>query len=162
MTLLAYESPDRVNKLVNVSGGGTATRPLQNMVEFKVPTADQIRDAFKQRYPEGTVDVEELAAPYIKKTQLPEHGEAFGAVMRHMTNPMTRQRYNTLRRMSHIKAPTLVLWGRNDPVNNIEMGEATAKAIPGAKLIVYDNTGHGVPTERPEEFNRDVAAFLTS
>src|SRR5689334_24719804 len=39
VTLLAYESPDRVNKLVNVDGGGTATRPLQNMVAFKVPTA---------------------------------------------------------------------------------------------------------------------------
>ena len=53
VTLLAYESPDRVNKLVNVDGGGTATRPLQNMVEFKVPSAEQISNAMAHRFPEG-------------------------------------------------------------------------------------------------------------
>jgi pimeloyl-ACP methyl ester carboxylesterase len=162
VTLLSYESPDRINKVVNVAGGGTATRPLQNMVDFKVPTPEQIRQAFAQRYPDGSVDIEEMAAPYIEKTQLPGHGEAFAKVMKHMTNPMTRQRYNTLRRLPFIKVPTLVVWGRNDPVNALELGEATAKGIPGAKFIVYDETGHGVPSERPQEFNRDVLAFLTS
>jgi pimeloyl-ACP methyl ester carboxylesterase len=162
VTLMAYESPERVNKLVNVDGGGTATRPLQNMVEFKVPTPEQIRDTMAHGYPPGTVDVEEMSAPYIKKRDLPGHGEAFAKVMKHMTNPTTRQRYNTLRRMPHIKAPTLVLWGRDDKTNALEMGEETAHLIPGAKLIVYDNTGHGVPMEQAEAFNRDVLAFLTS
>ena len=40
-TLMGYESPDRINKLVLVAAGGTATRPLQNMVEFKVPTTER-------------------------------------------------------------------------------------------------------------------------
>ena len=30
LTLLCYESPNRVRKAVNVAGGGAATRPLQN------------------------------------------------------------------------------------------------------------------------------------
>ena len=162
VTLLAYESPDRVNKLVNVSGGGTATRPLQNMVEFTVPSPEQIREMIANRYPSGTVDTDEMAAPYIKKRDLPGHDQAFAKVMRHMTNPTTRQRYNTLRRMPFIKAPTVVIWGRDDKTNALEMGEETAQAIPGAKLIVYDNTGHGVPTERAEDFNRDALAFLSS
>jgi pimeloyl-ACP methyl ester carboxylesterase len=162
VTLLAYESPDRVNKLVNVAGGGTATRPLQNMVEFKVPSLEAITQSFDQRFPNGEVDVDEIAAPYIEKTKLEGHGEAFAKVMRHMTNPITRQRYNTLRRLSHIKAPTLVIWGRNDETNALEMGEATANGIPGAKLIVYDNVGHMVPQQRASDFNRDVLAFLTS
>ena len=34
--------------------------------------------------------------------------------MRHMTNPLTRQRYNTLRRLPFITVPTLVIWGRDD------------------------------------------------
>lgn len=162
VTLLAYESPERVNKLVNVAGGGTATRPLQNMVEFKIPTPEAIRDAFVHRFPAGSVDIEETAAPYIRKRDLPGHGEAFAAVMRHMTNPMTRQRYNTLRRLPHIKAPTLVVWGRDDETNALEMGEQTAKGIPGAKLLVYDGVGHMVPQQKSEDFNRDVLAFLTS
>ena len=164
VTLLSYESPERVNKVVNVAGGGTATRPLASMVEFKVPTEQQIRDAFAHRFPEGRIDaalMEELVKPYIAKTAMAEHGEAFGNVMKHMTNPMTRTRYNTLRRMPFITAPTLVVWGRDDKTNALELGEATHAAIKGSELIVYDNCGHGVPQEKPDEFNRDVLAFLT-
>lgn len=165
VTLLSYESPDRVNKCVNVAGGGTATRPLQNMVEFKVPSEQQIRDAFAHRFPEGRIDasqMEELVKPYIQKTALPEHGEAFGNVMKHMTNPMTRVRYNTLRRLPLIKVPTLIVWGRDDKTNALELGEQTHAGIKGSKFIVYDNCGHGVPQEKPDEFNRDVLAFLSS
>lgn len=160
VTLLAYESPDRVNKLVNVAGGGTATRPLQNMVEFKVPSPQQIKDQLAHRFPEGTVNVDEIAATFIKKGEDPEQGEAFGKVMKHMTNPMTRQRYNTLRRMPFIKAPTLVLWGDKDETNDVSMGKETASKIPGAKLVIFENTGHMLPQQQPERFNKEVLAFL--
>jgi pimeloyl-ACP methyl ester carboxylesterase len=83
--------------------------------------------------------------------------------MKHMTNPTTRQRYNTLRRLPHIRVPTLVLWGRNDPVNALEeTGIPTGNGIPNAKFLVYDNTGHGVPVEQPDRFANDVLSFLTS
>ena len=82
--------------------------------------------------------------------------------MKHMTDPITRPRYNTLRRLGKIKAPTLVIWGRDDKTNDVEMGEATAAGIPGSKLIIFEDTGHGVPTERPDEFNKAVLDFFTS
>ena len=73
---------------------------------------------------------------------------------------MTRPRYNTLRRMPLIKAPTLVFWGRDDATNNISMGEATAANIPGAKLVVFEETGHMLPQQQSERFNEEVLAFL--
>ncbi len=160
VTLLAYESPQRVNKLVNVAGGGTATRPLQNMVEFKVPSEEQIREQFANRFPEGTVDLEKVVAPYIRKNSLPGHAEAFAGVMRHMTNPDTRVRYNTLRRMPHIKAPTLVCWGTDDQTNAFEMGEQTAATIPGARLVPFEGVGHMLPQQAAERFNEAVLEFL--
>jgi pimeloyl-ACP methyl ester carboxylesterase len=160
VTLLSYESPDRVNKVINVAGGGTATRPLQNMVQFQVPTPEQIRQQLEHRYAPGSVDLDEIVASVSKKNDLPGHADAFAGVMRHMTNPPTRQRYNTLRRMPFITAPTLVLWGRDDETNALEMGEATAKAIPGAKLVVFDNVGHMLPQQKPDEFNKVVLGFL--
>ncbi len=162
VTLMAYESPDRVNKVVNVAGGGTATRPLQNMVDFKVPTAEQVKEQLSHRYAPGRVNVDELAETFIKKAELPGHGEAFGKVMKHMTNNPTRVKYNTIRRMKYIKAPTLVVWGRDDETNALELGEDTAKNIPGAKLVVFDNVGHMVPQQKPDEFNKLVSDFLTA
>jgi pimeloyl-ACP methyl ester carboxylesterase len=163
LTLLSYESPNRLRRAVNVAGGGAAARPLQNMVEFKVPAPEQIRQHYTRlaNASGGLLDVEALAAPYIAKRDLPGHAEAFAKVMRHMTNPITRQRYNTLCRLPLITVPTLVIWGRNDPVNSLEeVGLPTANGIPNAKLLVYEDTGHSVPWEQPQRFSRDVLDFL--
>ena len=126
---------------------------------------EQIREHYKRMAEAsggGVLDVDELAAAFIRKRDLPGHPEAFAKVMSHMTNPLTRQRYNTLRRLPHISVPTLVLWGRNDAVNALdETGVPTANGIPNAKLIVYDNTGHGVPVEQADRFASDVLEFLT-
>jgi pimeloyl-ACP methyl ester carboxylesterase len=165
LTLLCYESPHRVRKAVNVTGGGAAARPLQNMVEFKVPEPEQIRQHYARLADAsgGTLTVDELAAPFIRKRDLVGHAEAFAKVMRHMTNPITRQRYNTLRRLPLITVPTLVIWGRNDPVNSLaEVGLPTANALSNARLVVYEDTGHAVPAEQPERFHADVLEFLTS
>jgi pimeloyl-ACP methyl ester carboxylesterase len=164
LSLLSYESPNRLNRAVNVAGGGAATRPLQTMVEFKVPEPEQIREHYTRmaNASGGSLSIDELAAPFIRKRDLPGHPEAFAKVMRHMTNPVTRQRYNVLRRLPHITVPTLVIWGRDDPVNTLEeVGVPTASGIPDAKFIVYDDTGHGVPSEQPERFHRDVLEFLS-
>ena len=162
VTLLSYESPERVNKVINVAGGGTSPRPLQSMDEFKVPTEDQIREQFVHRFPEGTVEIESLVATFVKKNSLAGHGDAFAGVMRHMTNPDTRLRYNTLRRMPHIKAPTLVCWGTDDQVNDFEMGELTAATIPGAQLEKFEGIGHMLPQQAADRFNQIALKFLTS
>ena len=160
VSLLAYESPNRVDKLVLVAAGGTATRPLQNMVQFKAPSRDEIRTQMQGRYSTSDIDIEPLVARYAEKSETAFEVEAFSKIMQHMTAPLTRSRYNTLRRLPYITAPTLVVWGRDDAVNALEMGEESARLIPGAKLVVFDNTGHGVPTERPTEFNQALLEFL--
>jgi pimeloyl-ACP methyl ester carboxylesterase len=160
-TLLAYESRERVNKLVLVAAGGTATRPLANMVEWQPPSVEQVTQRVSARLAEQPPEVrEQLVQQYVAKTQDAAQTAAFAKVMRHMTNPLTRQRYNTLRRLPFITAPTLILWGRNDQVNDISMGEALHAGIKGSKLVVLEDTGHGLPQERPAEFAKELLAFL--
>jgi len=59
-----------------------------------------------------------------------------------------------------IKAPTLILWGEQDHLIPVAAGHAWAKAIPGAKLVVYPATGHLPMEEVAEESAGDVRAFL--
>jgi pimeloyl-ACP methyl ester carboxylesterase len=161
-TLLAYESPDRLNKVVLSSAGGTATRPLQNMVEFKVPTDEQIEQQLSRRTgslpPE--MDGQKLLQQYKDMAHDPAHGEAFAKVMKHMTNPMTRQRYNTLRRLAHIKVPSLILWGTADQTNDVSMGHDMHNGIKGSKMITFEGAGHGTPQERPDEWVKAVNDFF--
>jgi pimeloyl-ACP methyl ester carboxylesterase len=48
-------------------------------------------------------------------------------------------------KLRSIKCPTLVIHGRVDPLARLSGGEATAEAIPGAKLVVLDQMGHDLP-----------------
>jgi pimeloyl-ACP methyl ester carboxylesterase len=62
-------------------------------------------------------------------------------------------------RLGEIKAPTLVIGGTRDRAFNSEMFRATAKGIPGSRLILYSGRGH-IGTMMDPRFGRDVAAFL--
>jgi len=49
--------------------------------------------------------------------------------------------------ISSIKAPTLVIHGKEDPFNSVEAGEEIASTIPGAELLLVDGMGHSFPRE---------------
>jgi pimeloyl-ACP methyl ester carboxylesterase len=59
-----------------------------------------------------------------------------------------------------IKAPTLVLWGREDGLTPLAIGEAFAKDIPGAQLVVIEKCGHVPQLEKAAEFNAALLKFL--
>lgn len=70
-------------------------------------------------------------------------------------------RHGVSKRLGQIKAPTLVIHGEDDPGLVVKNGINLAQRIPGARLILYPNTGHILIIERAEEFNRDVLNFLS-
>jgi pimeloyl-ACP methyl ester carboxylesterase len=47
-------------------------------------------------------------------------------------------------RLSAVSARTLVVHGTADPLFPVEHGEALARAIPDARLLLVDGAGHGV------------------
>jgi pimeloyl-ACP methyl ester carboxylesterase len=50
-------------------------------------------------------------------------------------------------RLRKIKAPTLVIHGRDDPLVRLAGGVDTAENVPGAKLEIIDGMGHNLPRE---------------
>jgi len=59
-----------------------------------------------------------------------------------------------------IRAPTLVVAGAADPVTSPAVGEALAKAIPGAGCEVVDDAAHIPAAEQPEAVNAILGTFL--
>ena len=56
-----------------------------------------------------------------------------------------------VRRLKTIDVPTLVIWGRRDPVVPLKLGKRLARDLPNSRLIVIDRCGHTPHTERPVE-----------
>ena len=158
-SLFAYESPNRLNKLVLVASGGAMPRQLKSMVEFKPPGRDQMLQSLTATVKAEGVDLEALADYQLALTKDPARLTSYQHVLNHMNNMETRERYNTVRRFAHIAVPTLVVWGRDDQTNALEMGEMTHKGIPGSKMVVFD-CGHFIPSEASEEFNAALLDFL--
>jgi pimeloyl-ACP methyl ester carboxylesterase len=60
-----------------------------------------------------------------------------------------------------INVPTLILWGEEDKIVPITVGERLREEIPGAIWITYPKTGHLPMDEATDDFNRDLLAFLS-
>ena len=63
-------------------------------------------------------------------------------------------------RLAKITVPTLVVWGGSDEIIPLAQGRAYAQGIPGAKLSIIPECGHGPSVEKPAEFLAAVLPFI--
>ena len=149
-----------VNKLVLVGSGGTRTRTIPSMTEFQPPSAEQVRDGLKNQLHLSDEWTEAMLPECLKVMEVPNALEVYRKILKHMNNQQTRDKYGTVRRLPHVTAPTLVVWGDNDEVNALEMGQHTADLVPNSKLVVLPDTGHFAPTQKIDAFNNALLEFL--
>ena len=72
--------------------------------------------------------------------------------------PATR---TALRELEHLKPPTLIIWGRNDPLGGPEAARQVAQAIPDSRLELLD-AGHGPWLGHPDTVARLIEEFVTA
>jgi pimeloyl-ACP methyl ester carboxylesterase len=68
-------------------------------------------------------------------------------------------KFDTYDRLSQVKTPTLVLYGKRDILIPPENGSILGKAIPGAKLVSFENSAHGL-LEETEKVLHTILQFL--
>jgi pimeloyl-ACP methyl ester carboxylesterase len=59
-----------------------------------------------------------------------------------------------------LRIPTLVIHGDSDKMINVSGGKATAEAIPGAELVIFEGVGHGFPPPLWPEFASHIAKLV--
>ncbi|SAK68877.1 alpha/beta hydrolase [Caballeronia ptereochthonis] len=64
-------------------------------------------------------------------------------------------------RLNEIKAPTLVIWGRDDRFVPMDVGLRLVWGMPNADLLIFGRCGHWAHWEHAERFNDTVAKFLS-
>ena len=71
----------------------------------------------------------------------------------------TLRSWSVAGRLGEISVPTLVTCGRYDECTP-EMSAAIAGAIPGAELVIFEESAHFAQAEEPERYRQVVARFL--
>jgi len=69
-------------------------------------------------------------------------------------------RYDVRPELGRIDCPTLVLVGRHDWISPVEQAEEIARRVPGARLVVFERSGHSPQIEEPEAFLATLRTFL--
>jgi pimeloyl-ACP methyl ester carboxylesterase len=157
---LAYESPERVNKLALVANAGLNKAPPPNLVSFKAPSEEDIiaRSA-------SIADEEmraELIEARLRNARRPDAVAAYEHISEMFTDQDMRDRESLVRRLAYIKPQTLLVFGENDLVfPPLEGRELMQTRIPNNRCVILDDTGHFIPTERPAELTALLREFLS-
>lgn len=167
---LAVEHPDRVSHLITMGAvasrgpklfgaGDGPTEGLKILVEaYKNPSADTMRRlveimCFDKRFAD-----EELCRQRSEAASAqPEHLKNF---LEGLAKGGPIPQIASLEQMMGIKAPALLIHGRDDRVVHYENSLQLVTHIPNSRLVLLNRCGHWAMIEHAQEFNRLVIDFV--
>jgi pimeloyl-ACP methyl ester carboxylesterase len=174
---LAYQYPERCERLVLVSSGGLGQEVALLLRALTLPGAEhlmpiacngRVRDAgvavtgFFDRL--GLRPVPAVAEMWRSFASLSDGStrEAFHHTLRSVVD-MHGQRVSAADRMYLAAAvPTLIVWGDRDPIIPFEHGVQAHEMIAGSRFEVFEGAGHFPHCEQPERFVEVLVDFVGS
>ncbi len=150
--MLAAEHPEAVRSLTSImstTGNRWRGQPAPSVYRYLLRPPPHDREGYVERaaevfglvgstgFPRDEQYVRERAGrSYDRGFDARAGGRQLGAVI--ASGDRTRE-------LARIKAPTLVIHGTVDKLIRPSGGRATAKAIPGARLMMIEGMGHDLP-----------------
>ena len=80
-------------------------------------------------------------------------------VIRIIATAKSAIRHNLGDKLHQLKVPTLLVWGKNDNVTPLFVGERFHELIKNSRLEIIDECGHAPMMEKPIEFNNFLENF---
>lgn len=150
--VMAARHPDRVKSLVSImstTGGRLVGQPALRALPLLISRPPRNREGYVEHilhvfralgsrgFPFDEDDLREIAGrSFDRGISASGTARQLGAIL------AAGDRSADLRR---ITAPTLVIHGTDDPLVSVSGGRATARAIPGARLMLINGMGHELP-----------------
>ncbi|MBU0522788.1 MAG: alpha/beta fold hydrolase [Gammaproteobacteria bacterium] len=163
----ALNHPERVSKLVLMGGGTGGASPFVPMPTegikliqalYREPTIDNLKKMMNI-FVYDPSDLTEALYQTRLDNMLSRRDHLENFVTSLAANP--KQFPDVSPRLGEIKAPTLVIWGRNDRFVPMDTGLRLIAGIANSQLHVFNNCGHWAQWEHAETFNRMVLDFLS-
>lgn len=183
--LLAVTHPERVRTLTGLSSqplGTDTAAAVQRLMAGEAPLPDELPPpapellaALVSALPQPGSGVEDYLAARLPLWKvlhgpaLPFPEEAYRAMERRVyerardlgaavnhTFAGTSGTDRSTADLASVKAPTLVLHGTQDPMFPPAHAEATAAAIPGARLVLVEGMGHTLPQELDDRLAEEI------
>nr|WP_185806945.1 alpha/beta hydrolase [Bacillus sp. HMF5848] len=162
---IAKQKPDIVKKLILLCSSGYLSKASKPMIYFSyLPFFSLVIKAWL--YSKGThgnlqnsvFDHSLIDEEMLRGYEEPFHDES----IYHALTKMLRHREGDLpaEDLRTIRTPSLLIWGENDKVVPIEIGERLHKDLPSSHFVSFTQTGHLVPEERPLPVYEHMLEFI--
>jgi pimeloyl-ACP methyl ester carboxylesterase len=171
---LAYQHPERCERLVLVSSGGLGAEVSLLLRLLSLPGAEYLLPVMAPRFITEAGNgigrqlgrlgvrwptVEQSWRAYASLAR-PENRRSFVQTLRSVISP-SGQIVNANDRLylaAHL--PTLIVWGAADRVLPVAHASAAHASLPGSDVVILDRSGHFPQNEEPDAFAEAVRAFL--
>ena len=175
--LLAYESPQRFEKLVLLCTAGMNAEISPGTANQRLPAdKEQAAENLKRLVPDQSKltedQVQAILASQMEVAGQPGALHSLDSILQQMSTLEVRRRYLLHRRLPRITVPTLVIWGKCDWMDPYptwteeyerlggDMSKSTKPwTIPGAQYLLLP-TGHFPHWEDPELLVKVLTEFL--
>ena len=149
---IVIRHPSRVLSLISIystTGSPQIPQPKPEVIGLLIAPPPQEREAYIEHM---LVVFKTIAGPgfpvdekWTRKILAESYDRSFypQGMVRQLVAILTQD--NREPNLASVKAPTLVVHGTSDPLVPVEGGKDTAKAIPGAQLMLIERMGHDLP-----------------
>jgi pimeloyl-ACP methyl ester carboxylesterase len=171
---LAYQHPQRCERLVLVSSGGLGREVSWMLRAMTLPGAEYLMPVLFPSFVRvaGSAVGRRLArlgfrAPrleqewraYVSLTE-PDNRQSFIRTLRAVVDPRGQAVSAHDRLYLASRLPTLIVWGGRDRIIPVGHASTAHDAIPGSRLVIFEKSGHFPHTEEPEHFVEVLQDFV--
>lgn len=164
---IAIHFPERVKSLQMIAAGGTKANP---------PVMKRIKESTKKAVLQDDIDLtrqrlyllmhdnndvsEELVEVRYKIYHNPEFQKNVDRLLCMQEMEIRQRNMLTPEDLQKITAPTLIIWGRENPFGEVPEAHKMHENIAGSTLELFEKCGHWPQHEHPELYNPLAIEFL--
>lgn len=162
----AAHHPDRVKKIAILNSSGYPRGDQPTPISFKMQKLEWMRPFITRVTPKSlvrkSVNVvyyddskvsDELVTRYMELLLREGNRDGFMGKTQQVTYDYTDE-------IKQVQCPTLIIWGDQDMLVNVDAAPRFHQDIPNSELLIYENTGHVPMEEIPEKSVADFIQFL--
>lgn len=150
----ALAHPERVRALVLVATSARFDLPQEMLDTWKNVMLGRAQQPFTTEAFSPKTDFAVMREAWMEQVKTDPRVRYFDLV--------ACNQFDSTARLGAIKTPTLIIAGRDDRITPAGHAEVLHRGIRGSKLMIIDDAGHSVSSEKPVEFNAAVNAFLAT
>jgi pimeloyl-ACP methyl ester carboxylesterase len=151
---VALQQPQRITRLALFDSAGMTFKLSFDPIVFTPDTTEQVDRLF------AVVTNTPQKMPTFVKEDFIRKSQRNGWVVKRALASMMTGTDVLDRRFSDLKMPLLIVWGKEDTLTPVAVGEAMHRAAPQSELAVYDGCGHIAVVTCVERIAPTVVEFL--